>query len=78
MDGQRLLKSVWGYGSGRKDGIEDCSNVQMVVYAPRLFQNRVRRDSCSVEGLVPRRVTVVPAYLRELLGKPNLRLFHAK
>ena len=78
MDGQRLLKSVWGDGSGRRDGIEDYSNMQMVVYAPWLPQNRVYRDSCSVEGLIPHRVTVVPAYLGELLGKPNLRLFHAK
>ena len=78
MDSQRLLRNVWGDSSVRRDGIKEFSNVWMIVYAHWLPQNRVCKDSCNAEGLIPHRVTIVPAYLEELLNEPNLRLFHAK
>ena len=50
----------------------------MIVHAPSLPPLRVSRDPYKVEGLCPRFLAVVPAYLGQLLSQLDLDFFYPK
>ena len=63
---------------GRRLRTWDLTDVWLVIYAFRLPQDRISRDSSDIKGLTPCDIAVVPHHSREFLCETALSLLHSQ
>ena len=61
---------------GRRARTWELTDVRVIVYALRLPQVGISRDSSDIKGFTPSDIAIIPGYSRELLCESTLSLLY--